>query len=92
MMISGLGRRVPRDFEKELASAYDGDVPPPYYFWDIGLARRHMPELHRPGEIDAVLPYRALPLEFALASAVSIEELDEVLERRARREELSGGS
>ncbi len=92
MMTSSLGRRVPRDFEKELASAYDGEVPPPYYFWDIGLARRHLPALHRPGEIDAVLPYRTLPAEFVLASAVSIDQLDEMLERRARREEHSGGS
>jgi hypothetical protein len=86
-----LERHVSRDFEKELASAYDGEVPPPYYFWDIGLPRRHMPAMHRPGEIDAVLPYRALPVEFVLASAVSIDELEEMLERRARREELSGG-
>jgi len=65
-------------------------VPLPYHFWDIGLARRHRPPLHRPGEIEAVLPY-ALPPEFVLAAAVSIDELDEMLERRARREELSGG-
>lgn len=92
MMMSSLGRHVPRDFQKELASAYDGEIPPPYYFWDIGLPRRHMPALHRPGEIDAVLPYRALPTEFVLASAISIDELDDMLERRARREELSGGN
>lgn len=91
-MMSSLGRHVPRDLDKELASAYDGEIPPPYYFWDIGLARRHMPALRRPGEIDAVLPYRALPPEFVLAPAVSIDELDEMIERRARREELSGGN
>jgi hypothetical protein len=90
MMISGLGRHPPRDFEKELALAYDGEIPPPYYFWDIGLARRHMPAIARPGEIDAVLPYSALPPEFILASAISIDELDDMLERRARREEHSG--
>ena len=90
MMISGLGRHAPRDFEKELALAYDGEIPPPYYFWDIGLARRHMPAIARPGEIDAVLPYSALPPEFILASAISIDELDDMLERRARREEHSG--
>jgi len=90
MMMSSLGRHIPRDFEKDLARAYDGDVPPPYYYWDIGLARRHLPALHRPGEIDAVLPYRALPPEFILAAAISIDELDEMLERRARREEQSG--
>ncbi len=92
MMMSSLGRHVPRDLDKELASAYDGELPAPYYFWDLGLERRHMPALHRPGEIDAVLPYRALPAEFVLASAISIDELDEMLERRARREELSGGN
>ncbi|MCC6849568.1 MAG: hypothetical protein IT294_13785 [Deltaproteobacteria bacterium] len=91
-MVSGLGRHVPRDLEKELASAYDGEIPPPYYFWDIGLARRHLPALRRPGEIEVVLPYRALPAEYVLASAISIDELDEMLERRARREELSGGN
>jgi hypothetical protein len=91
MMMSSLVRHVSRDLEKEMASAYDGEVPPPYYYWGIGLARRHMPPLHRPGEIDAVLPYRALPPEFVLAAAISIDELDDMLERRARREEHSGG-
>jgi hypothetical protein len=90
MMISSLGRRAPRDFEKDLVLAYDGEIPPPYYFWDIGLARRHMPAIERPGEIDAVLPYRALPHEFILAAAISIDELEDMLERRARREEHSG--
>ena len=90
MMVSSLGRHAPRDFEKDLARAYDGDVPPPYYYWDIGLARRHMPALQRPGEIDAVLPYRALPPGFVSAAAISIDELDEMLERKARREEQSG--
>ena len=89
-MMSSLERHASRDFEKELVSAYDGEIPPPYYFWDIGLARRHMPALHRPGEIDAVLPYAALPPEYVLAAAISIDELDEMLERRARREEHSG--
>lgn len=92
MMMSSVGRHVSRDLAKELASAYDGEIPPPYYFWDIGLARRHMPALQRPGEIEAVLPYHALPPEMLLASAVSIDEIDDLLERRARREELSGGN
>jgi hypothetical protein len=91
MMMSSLGRHAARDLERELTLAYDGEIPPPYYFWDIGLARRHMPAVPRPGEIAAVLPYAALPPEFILAGAISIDELDEVLERRARREELSGG-
>jgi hypothetical protein len=90
MITSSLVRHIPRDFERDLSLAYDGEIPPPYYFWDIGLARRHMPPLARPGEIDAVLPYRSLPPEFVLASAISIDELDELLERRARREEHSG--
>ncbi len=88
-MIASLGRHVPRDFQRDLFLAYDGDVPPPYY-WDIGLQRRYMPPVHRPGEIDTVLPYRALPPELILASAISIDQLDEMLERRARREEQSG--
>lgn len=91
MMMSSLGQHVPRDFEKDLVRAYDGEVPPPYYFWDIGLARRHLPALQRPGEIDAVLPYSVIPTEFILAAAISIDELDDMIERRARREELSGG-
>ena len=91
MMVSNLARHAARDFERELSLAYDGEIPPPYYFWDISLARRHMPAVPRPGEIDAVLPYAALPSEFILAGAISIDELDDMLERRARREELSGG-
>ena len=90
MMMSSLSRHASRDLDRELTLAYDGEIPPPYYFWDIGLARRHMPAVPHPGEIAAVLPY-ALPPEFILAGAVSIDELDELLERRARREELSGG-
>lgn len=90
MMMSSLARHVPRDLERELVRAYDGEIPPPYYFWDIGLARRHMPPLARPGEIEAVLPYSSLPPELLLASAISIDELDELIERRARREEHSG--
>jgi hypothetical protein len=90
MMTSSLGRHAPRNLERDLALAYDGEIPPPYYFWDIGLARRHMPPVARPGEIAAVLPYSSLPAEFVLASAISIDELDEILERRARREEHSG--
>ena len=90
MMMSSLGRHVPRDFDKDLARAYDGEVPSPYYYWEIGLPRRHLPALHRPGEIDVVLPYRVLPPEYMLSAAISIDELDEMLERRARREEHSG--
>ena len=92
MMMFSVGRHASRDIDKELVSAYDGEIPPPYYFWDIGLARRHMPAIHRPGEIEAVLPYPALPAEVLRATAVSIDELDDIIERRARREELSGGN
>ncbi|MEB2284760.1 MAG: hypothetical protein B6D46_13350 [Polyangiaceae bacterium UTPRO1] len=92
MMMSSLGRHIPRDLDKELARAYDGEIPPPYYFWDIALARRHMPALYRPGEIDVVLPYRSFPSEFVMAPTISIDALDEMLERRARREELSGSN
>jgi hypothetical protein len=90
MMMSSLGRHAARDFEKELVRAYEGEVPLPYYYWEIGLERRHIPAVHRPGEIDVTLPYRALPPELILAAAISIDELDEMLERRARREEHSG--
>lgn len=88
-MESGLGRDVRRDFEKYLTLAYDGEIPPPYY-WNIGLERRHIPAVHRPGEIDTVLPYQALPPELIFAAAISIDQLDEMIERRARREEHAG--
>ena len=42
------------------------------------------------GELEAALPYASLPHEFLLARAVSLEELDELVERQARREELAG--
>lgn len=88
-MVSGLGRHVPRDLDKYLARAYDGEVPLPYY-WEVSILGRHLPARHHPGELDATLPYPALPPEFILASAISIDELDEMLERRARKEELGG--
>lgn len=87
MMIASLGRQIPRDPSGEVARTFDLGVPLADHFWDIGLARRHRPALDRPGEIAAVLPYRTLPVRFLLAAAISIDELDETIEREARREE-----
>jgi hypothetical protein len=89
-MMSNLGTHAAPDLERELARAYDGEVPLPYY-WQIPAAPPRSHGRRHPGEIPTALPY-ALPTEFILASAVSLEELEEVVERRARRDELSGSS
>ena len=86
-MVSNLGTRAAPDLERELALAYDGEVPPPYY-WQVPVDRLHAPARHHPGEIDAALPYASLPSEFMLAPAVSFDQLDDLVERRARREEI----
>ena len=90
-MMSNLGTRTARDWDRELASAYDGEVPPPFY-WQLPAAPPRAHGRRHPGEIPTALPYAALPPEFILSSAVSLEQLDELVERRARREELAGGS
>jgi hypothetical protein len=88
-MMSNLGRRAARDLNRELARAYDGEVPPPYYWQPSGAPARARLRPH-PGEILTVLPYAVLPLQLGRAHAVSLDELEELLERRARREELGG--
>lgn len=90
-MMSNLGTHAARDLQRELIRAYDGEVPPPYY-WQLPPAPPRPHGRRHPGEIPTVLPYAALPSEFILTAAVSLEELDEIVERRARREELAGSS
>jgi hypothetical protein len=88
-MTSNVGTRASRDFERELSRAYDGDVPPPYY-WQLPAAPPRAHGRRHPGEIATALPYTLVPPQALRASAVSLEEIDELLERRARREELGG--
>jgi hypothetical protein len=88
-MVSSLGMLAPRDLDRDLARAYDGDVPLPYY-WQLPSAPPRAHDRPHPGEIRTALPYAALPVEFMLARAISLEELDELMERRARHEEVAG--
>lgn len=88
-MTSNLGRYVPRNLDREMDLAYGGEVPPPYYVQAV-VGPIRVGAHHHPGEIEATLPYASMPVEFLLASAVSLEELDELVERRARREEVAG--
>lgn len=90
-MMSNVGTHAARDLERELARAYDGEVPPPYY-WQVPAVPPRAHGRRHPGEMPTALPYAALPAEFILASAVSLEELEELVERRARREEHAGSS
>jgi hypothetical protein len=88
-MTSNLGRYATRDLTRELARAYDGEVPPPYY-WQLPTTPPRAHTRHHPGEIETALPYASLPPQFLLSRAVSLEELDELIERRALREEVAG--
>ena len=40
---------------------------------------------------ETALPYAMLPNGFVLAPSISLDEIDDLLERRARREEIAGG-
>jgi hypothetical protein len=88
-MMSNLGRHAPRNLDEELARAYEGEVPIPYY-WQASVEPPRTGARHHPGELEATLPYAVLPAEMLFAPAVSIDELDELVERRARREEHGG--
>jgi hypothetical protein len=87
-MTSNLGMHAARDLDRELLRAYDGDVPIPYY-WQLPSAPPRPHGRRHPGEIATALPY-VLPPELVHSRAVSLEELEERVERLARREELSG--
>jgi hypothetical protein len=89
-MTSNLGTRRLSDRPQDLARAYDGEVPVPFY-WQAATAPLRKPSRPHPGEIGTVLPYAMLPDEMLLATAVSLDQVDEMLERRARREEVAGG-
>ena len=88
-MTSNVGTRAARDFQRELARAYDGDVPPPYY-WQLPATPPRPHGRRHPGEMATALPYALLPAQLLHGDAISLEEIDELLERRARREELGG--
>src|SRR5882724_1040797 len=88
-MMSNLGTHAAPDLQRELARAYDGDVPAPYY-WQLPLVPPRAHGRRHPGEIPTTLPYAVLPAELHRLRAVSLDEVEELLERRARREELAG--
>ncbi len=88
-MMSNLGTHATPDLQRELARAYDGEVPPPYY-WQLPTTPPRAHGRRHPGEMLTALPYAVLPAELHRLRAVSLEEVEELLERRARREELSG--
>ena len=88
-MTSNLGTRAARDLARELTRAYDGAIPPPYYRQIPSTppgahGRRH------PGEMLTALPYSLLPVQFIRGGDVSLDELEDLVERRAQSEELGG--
>ena len=85
-MISNLGRHAPRDLQRELMSAYDGEVPPPYY-WQIPSVPPRAHGRRHPGEMPTALPYAALPPELGRnARAISFEETAPSAEERRFRD------
>ena len=88
-MTSNLGMHAARDLERELMRAYDGEVPIPFY-WQLPSAPPRSHGRRHPGEIATAMPYGTLPPELVRSHAVSLEQLEEMVERLARREELSG--
>ena len=88
-MMSNVGRHAPRNLERELASAYDGEVPPPFYAQPV-MRVHYARARHHAGELESVLPYPALPAELTHGVQVSLDQLEDLVERRARREEHAG--
>jgi len=88
-MTSNLGLHAARDLQRELLRAYDGEVPIPYY-WQLPSAPPRPHGRRHPGEIGTALPYGTLPAALLHGRAVSLEQVEEMVERLARREELSG--
>lgn len=88
-MTSNVATRATRNLDRELTRAYDGEVPPPYY-WQIPAMPPRSHGRRHPGEIPTALPYASLPVQLGRMRAVSLEEVEELVERRARREELGG--
>jgi len=75
---------------QDLARAYEGEVPPPFY-WQAGAMPLRYASRHRPGQIETALPYSVLPDDLLFVSTISLDQIDELMERRARREEIAGG-
>jgi len=88
-MTSNLGMHAAHDLRRELIRAYEGEVPIPFY-WQLPSAPPRAHGRRHPGEIATALPYGMLPSALVRSRAVSLEQLEELLERLARREELSG--
>jgi hypothetical protein len=88
-MTSNLGTHAARDLARELTRAYDGKVPAPYY-WQIPSTPPRAHGRRHPGEMLTAFPYSLLPAQVIRGSDVSLEELEDLVERRARREELGG--
>ncbi len=88
-MVSSFRTRGSSNLDRELSRAYEGEVPPPFYS-AASAEPRHAPARHHPGEIEVALPHALLPRELQHAPAVSLDELDDLVERRARREECGG--
>jgi len=88
-MMSNLGTHAASDLERELARAYGGEVPQPYY-WQLPQVPPRAHGRRHPGEMPTALPYAVLPAELHRLRAISLDEVEELLERRARREELAG--
>ena len=89
-MVSNLGLRPTSHLDRELARAYGGEIPPPFYHRQVPEDRPRVAARHHPGEIVAALPYATIPDRFILTAAVSLDELEEVVERHARHEESGG--
>ena len=88
-MMSNLGRHAPRDLDRELAVAYEGEVPPPFYSQPV-MRVHYTHARHHGGELRSAFPYTGLPTELGQGVQVSLDQLDELVERRARREEHAG--
>ena len=89
-MTSNLGTHAACALVRELTRAYDGKVPPAYY-WQIPSTPPRAHGRRHPGEMLTALLYSLLPVQFIRGSGdVSLDEIEDLVERRAHREELPG--
>jgi len=80
----------PRDYRKDLPQAYEGEVPAPYYRFPLTQNKRsRQSNAGGAARVAAEMPCPFIPPSFADARVVSLERLEESLERMARREEAS---
>lgn len=88
-MMSNVGvYSFPRDYRKDLPQAYEGEVPAPYYRFPVARNRpSRQSDAGGAARAVAKMPYPFIPPPFADARVVSLERLEESLERMARREE-----